>query len=359
MRKRYNILFIVLLLFLFLGIGYAYLTTNLNINGTSVVNRASWDVYFNNIQVSSGSVSPNSAATIGSNNLTVSYSVTLDKPGDFYEFTVDVVNGGTIDAMIESVSSRMNGVIITSLPSYLDYSITYVDGAPVSQYQLLAANTTDTYKVRVGYKLDILPEDLPQNPQSIEFSFGVTYVQSDNNAQSRVVYGINYLGKSINTVAVGDRISIANENFAVNEITDNAILAIPYYNIELTEDHPVQSATAGTTTFANTRYWGQEPSIDMYYKPDGINYANNVQKYVDAYKITLQDYAVTNFDVKVTNYTQTSYLNVTHTGCYWTSTCHPPDYDHGIIYSVNSSGNHVTTSYRSSCGVRPILFIYK
>ena len=46
------------------------------------------------------------AAVITPNDTTeVTYEVTLAKPGDFYEFTVDAVNAGTVDAIIDEVRS--------------------------------------------------------------------------------------------------------------------------------------------------------------------------------------------------------------------------------------------------------------
>ena len=56
MQRRYLFTVLVLLL-LGISLGYALLTTNLNIVGTTVVKDNKWDIYFDNVQVSSGSVS--------------------------------------------------------------------------------------------------------------------------------------------------------------------------------------------------------------------------------------------------------------------------------------------------------------
>lgn len=195
MKRRKNGFYgMLILLILGIGIGYAILTTNLSINGITYINNASWDVHFANIQVSGGSVSADSPANIDTDT-SVSYEVTLSKPGDYYEFTVDVVNGGTIDAMIESVSSKLNGVEISStnpLPNYLGYSITYYDNVEIENNQLLNAGTTETYKIRVSYKMDINPEDLPGDDSTLSFLFSVTYVQADNSgiAKPMTMYGM-------------------------------------------------------------------------------------------------------------------------------------------------------------------------
>lgn len=56
-NKKQTIIMIVILLFMFLGVGYAYLSTDLYILGTSNVSKNTWNVYWDNIQVKSGSVS--------------------------------------------------------------------------------------------------------------------------------------------------------------------------------------------------------------------------------------------------------------------------------------------------------------
>ena len=89
-KKGFFSLFLFLLV-LSVSLGYAYLNTTLQIDGTSQFKRASWDIHFANIQVKSGSVTPTTEATI-TNPTTVSFEATLDNPGDFYEYNVDIVN---------------------------------------------------------------------------------------------------------------------------------------------------------------------------------------------------------------------------------------------------------------------------
>ena len=175
-----NIKILLIVLILGLGIGYAYINSDLNINGTAQVNSANWDVHWANVQVTNGSVSA-SSPTI-SNQTTVNYSVVLDQPGDYYEFTVDAVNGGSIDAMIDSIDSKLNGATITTLPSYLNYSITYSDGMWLKQNHQLLHNTTETYKVRIEYRTDINANQLPATNQTLSLQFTVTYRQANENA---------------------------------------------------------------------------------------------------------------------------------------------------------------------------------
>ena len=152
-----------------------------------------FDVHFENITVSNGSVEidtslGDSAAAIEPTNRTrIDYSVTLEEPGDFYEFTVKVVNGGTIDAMINNVASKMNNALITneSLPDYLEYNVTYEDFISIEPNHELNATQVETYRVRVAYKTDINPSDLPTTPSTLNFNFSVNYIQKNNSAIER------------------------------------------------------------------------------------------------------------------------------------------------------------------------------
>ena len=184
MRKNKKSLYsLLIVLFLCLGVGYAALTTNLSINGISHVSNASWDVHWENVQVTTGSVSAGTPTI--SNQTTVSYEITLSQPGDYYEFTVDAVNDGTIDAMIESITSTLNGNPITSLPTYLEYSVEYSDGEEIENNHLLRAGETEVYKIRVQYKTNLNPSDLPGTDQDISLTFEVDYVQSTDDAIQR------------------------------------------------------------------------------------------------------------------------------------------------------------------------------
>lgn len=178
-KRKHTLIFGILLLILGLGLGYAFLTTTLNINGTTDVDSNTWSIYFDNVQVTSGSVSA-STPVIDSSKTTVAFNVHLSKPGDFYEFTVDAVNDGTIDAMIDTITKTVNEGI--DIPYYLSYIVTYFDGASVSANQPLDAGSTETYKIRVAYKSNIDPEDLPSTNQSLSLSLHITYVQKDSSA---------------------------------------------------------------------------------------------------------------------------------------------------------------------------------
>ncbi|MBP5678651.1 MAG: hypothetical protein J6X28_02335 [Bacilli bacterium] len=179
-RRKKNLIMILFMGILFIGIGYAFLTTTLNISGTTDVDANTWNVYWDNVQVTTGSVSA-TTPTIDTGKTTVTFSAHLSKPGDFYEFTVDAKNDGTIDAMIDLITQTMD------IPNYINYRVTYGDGIPIEEKQLLNANAKETYKVRVEYNTDIDPGDLPNTAQSLTLTYGTTYLQADSTA-TRVLH---------------------------------------------------------------------------------------------------------------------------------------------------------------------------
>ena len=104
MKKMKKHLSVVILVWLLVGVtlGFSALSANLNISGTSRISSSSWDVHFQNIAITSGSVTATTAPSTSNGGLTISYAVDLAEPGDFYEFTVDVKNAGSVPAKCTS-----------------------------------------------------------------------------------------------------------------------------------------------------------------------------------------------------------------------------------------------------------------
>ena len=137
-RKILSIILCIVMISVFsLTIAYAALNSVLNISGSAEVSASSWDVYLLNVQVKSGSV--NSDKPVINEGNTVSFSTTLNMPGDFFEFTVDVVNNGSIDAMIDSVTK--SPTLSSSQAKYLNYIIEYQNGEAITTKQLVKKNS--------------------------------------------------------------------------------------------------------------------------------------------------------------------------------------------------------------------------
>ena len=176
-KNRKNKGLLIVALILCITIGYAALTTTLNITGNSEIKNAKWDIHFANLVVDDTSVEAATPATIDANKTTVNYTVNLVKPGDSYSFNVDVVNEGTIDGMINIVS---NTGLTAEQQKYVEYSITYANGVELKEKDGLKAGAKKNIKVKVKYKDDINPEDLPQEDKTLNLTFTVEYVQADD-----------------------------------------------------------------------------------------------------------------------------------------------------------------------------------
>ena len=188
-KRRAKLLLVLLVLCI--SIGYAVLQSNLNIQGTASINNPIWDFCWDNVQITDGSVTGSNVimpATIDTPRTTVNYNIKLPKPGDYYEFTVDAINNGTIDAMIDSISSKLNGTEISTLPNYLNYSVTYLDGIPLEANHIFKADTRETYRVRIEFTRHIDVSQLPTTVQNLNLSFAVNYKQADENAVIRSFY---------------------------------------------------------------------------------------------------------------------------------------------------------------------------
>ena len=188
MRRKNNKYLMLLALLLLVTVGYALISTTLKIVGEATVTKQEWNVYWANPEVSSGSVStalPDITEDQGDPvNTKVVWTVDLALPGDYYEFTVDAVNNGSIDAMITAIEPTVTPALPTN-PEYIKYSVTYADGVEPAVNHLLAKNTTEKYKVRVYYDETVATRDTINNmtgDTTYTFNLGVTYGQATSDA---------------------------------------------------------------------------------------------------------------------------------------------------------------------------------
>ena len=211
-RKRRNRVFILFILLLTVSIGFAALSTQLSVVGTTGISKNTWSVYWANVGNESGIV-PTTSPTISNEdethpNTVISFGVTLAEPGDYYEFEVDAVNNGTIDAMLTGVTTNItsNGVSAT-LPSYILYSVKYSDGEEPGNKHLLSKKSGNTptkerYKIRIEFSRDITKtqlDEMPNDGLSYDVDIEASYVQADNTA---IVRPKDYL--KVMTSANGD-----------------------------------------------------------------------------------------------------------------------------------------------------------
>ena len=185
-----------------LTIAYAALNAVLTIQGNAEVVASTWDIHLENARVASGSATT-TVPTITSGR-TLTFSTTLNMPGDYYEFTVDVVNGGSIDAMIENVVKTPE--LTEEQAKFLKYEVSYANGESISEKQNIGVGVTMPIKVRIEYRNDLNNSDLPTGQVVLDLALTLEYIQSDGS-------GTNVLdnGKVLIQFTLGDDIYYAEE----------------------------------------------------------------------------------------------------------------------------------------------------
>ena len=244
-QKRNFYIALILLLLLILSIGYGVLSTNLNISGTAQMNSSSWDIHFDNLIANENSIEASTPASINDTKTTINFTVDLEKPGDFYEFNVDIVNAGTIDAMISEV---LRTGLDSSLEKYITYTVKYTKGIELQEKDSLKAGASENIVVRVEFNKDVNEEDLPQTQQSISLSFEVEYIQDDgtsNEVIAPILAATSYSDTSafrsdtykqnIKTITLEEEINIpddAIESWDVGEAQNGNVMAYIVPNVE-------------------------------------------------------------------------------------------------------------------------------
>ena len=335
-KVLYGILTIALVCVFTLTIAYAALSVTLNIQGNAQVVASSWDIHLDNVKVTSGSVSGNTPSI--TSPTTAIFSTTLTTPGDFYEFTIDVVNACSIDAMIDSITKLPT--LTTAQAKYLNYIIEYQNGESINTKQLVSKKSFVRLKVRVEYRKDITASDLPTTSETLNLAFTVNYVQSDGTGSSIADNGVMKTKPKIisgNYDTTGSEICIGQECFYVLYSTDDTITMITKYNLHVgnivtgkdeneeliirTLENPtgIQDSSAlggiadaegnnifpavGVVSFSQSVYWESDEQLKPEY---GTGYPANVYdfnspifRYVENYKEYLITQGVTPLEARL------------------------------------------------------------
>lgn len=198
-RRKYRYLMLIVIL-LSIGVGYAFLTKDLKINGTVHINDSDWNVHFANYQKTNNSTitptSGNEPVIVGVNTHEISYTVNFNEPGDVYEFTVDVVNGGTLDATVISLDTTIKegSDVLPNMPSYLNYSLKYNNGNEFIVPHHLAAGVSEKILVRVEFKKDITVSQYEEIVgKNFQITTKIVYVQGDGSNLEHYLYTIDPL----------------------------------------------------------------------------------------------------------------------------------------------------------------------
>ena len=334
-RKTLSLVLCLVLVSVFtLTVAYSALSAVLTINGNARVSAANWDIYLNNPRVTSGSATTNLPEIKTSS--TLEFETTLNMPGDFYEFTVDVVNEGDIDAMIENIVKTPD--LTADQAKFLKYEITYQNNEPITTKQLLAKDATMPIKVRIEYRKDLSNTDLPTNQIVLDLALTLEYIQSDGTGNSVNNNGVQVVSANGDINEIGTIVTIGTEQFYTIGTDGDDVLLLSKYNITL-DEIPIQNESIWNNNmlFSTETYWN---SIDEYpayvYSSESALY-----EYVESYKRSLVNKGISIKEARLISVEELIHLNcsmdINEYGYYNGNCDNAPEWVSSTLYWTGSS----------------------
>lgn len=164
-----------------MSIGFAFSDVNLTITGGVTAKATKWDVHFKEVKnINNNGATVTTAPSVPANGSTsISYTVTLNKPGDYYEFDADVINAGDFNAILKTIA-----LTSTSNIDYLDHVVTYnstdytAATNTITGNSALAPEGTETIHVKVSYVEPANESSLPETDQTQTLTVTLTYGQA-------------------------------------------------------------------------------------------------------------------------------------------------------------------------------------
>ena len=146
---------------------------NARIPGNPITNPR-WSIILENLQPAEtlGTAVVDSAAVLTNNSTTMSFAVSLKKPGDAVIYYVDVANKGEIDAKVSGVT--LTGITAAQANDII-FTVTYRNGAAINVGDTLNAGVARQLVVIVEY--DWNAENLPEDDVELSLGATITYVQ--------------------------------------------------------------------------------------------------------------------------------------------------------------------------------------
>ena len=267
--KKKNIHKILFIVVIAMTVGFAALNTTLQLIGTLNISRTTWNIHWANPTKTGGVTATKDATLKTGDNTIVEYEVNLANQGDYYEFTVDAQNEGTIDAMVTGIDNKVyeNNVEVQK-PDYLDFSVTYADGETIANNHLLASGNSEAYKVKVEYKSNLTADQLPTSTRNLRFTFSVTYMQSDEATVRNRVISIP-ANRTKDNLEVGDEICIKDECFNFIRYDGNDVVMLAKYNLKVGFIYNGTTKT-GEYTSSDSGYGKQSSEVTGYIPGDSI-----------------------------------------------------------------------------------------
>ncbi len=161
-----------------MSIGFAAFSQTLTIGGgsdnTTTIKKAKWLIHYLPTTYAENSATGYVASTSHTAADTdVTFQTTLNKPGDKFEFTIDVKNDGTFNAKLSSITMTE---LTAAQQKYLTYTINYDNNNYTASTSNITGSTlnpsdTKTVKVTVAY---IQPENEADLPTEDDVTVSLT-----------------------------------------------------------------------------------------------------------------------------------------------------------------------------------------
>ena len=223
MRRNNKGKYLIIILLLIVSIGFAFLSSRLDFNGIANVRPINWKIYFDNVQKNFGQeFEITEPSTSGEDTTSINFEVELADPGDSYSFDVDIVNGGSIDAMYKITYDW--STYDDEHPELYIFEVKYKDGMELQENDLLKKNSRETITVTVAYNRDIDIESLPTEDRSVNYNLTLEYEQANikgSKAQDRErLYTITYdLDGGVNNPSNPSTYTNRTETFTLEDPT--------------------------------------------------------------------------------------------------------------------------------------------
>ena len=297
------------------------------------------------------------------------------------------MNDGSIDAMIHSVTKTPELSDIQK--KYLNYIVEYQNGESITTKQLVSKNSFVRLKVKIEFRNDITASELPTTSETLNLSFTVNYVQSDETGTSVPNNGKESLKPTIisgDLNTVGSEVAIGDEHFYIISNKDGESTMLAKYNLYVGSKYEnistaygeeatgIQDSTMkgfvlsnnirnGITVFSSTNYWGSTISTYPAYVYDSNSIIYN---YVENYRIYLESQGALVKEARLIKSEELELLGCSKTSescsgapswvydtSYWSGTAD----NSSNILRVYSNNSFATSSYLmdATFGVRPVI----
>lgn len=192
-KQKYTMILFAIVMFVIvtgIGIAYAAISQELYVNGNLNVNtKSAWKIKFTNLSIATikGTAKEIIPPMINNDTKVGDYEVILPTPGDSITYEFDVLNDGTLDAELSSITISIpecrEGDVVSqnarNVCNNTSHKLTYADGSTIQSGDILRAKESRRLKLSLEYSRNITIEELPKNDIKINnLSVILIYVQT-------------------------------------------------------------------------------------------------------------------------------------------------------------------------------------